>query len=195
MALVLPNRDNIMKPKMPVGGFLYWAPLGTNVSSDPNVAFPETVVSAGYLNADAGIKFTDNRSTSDAIVALGNDSLTTPEGIYDPQIEFTAVEVHNENALALVYGPGEVSYDEAEDEFTIDDKGGIPEPRVLICVVLSNGGRITRTVWDRAEFVSRGDRTIANDALFEYPLVWKGVRVGENYSRSKTAKFIAPPAV
>jgi hypothetical protein len=188
------NRDNILKPKMPVGGYIFRFPLGTVVSEDPNEPLPALAVTAGYLNADSGIKFGDNRSAGDPIVALGGDALTTPEGIYDPQIEFTIWEVFSKNALDLVYGPGEVTYDEVTDTLTIHDKGGIPEACGLVFQVLSNGNRMTRTVWDRVEFVSRGDRTISNDGLFEYPLVYKAVRVGENYSRSKTAPFVLPGA-
>jgi hypothetical protein len=195
MALETPDATKMVTITQPIGGFLFDAPLGTVVNPDPNSPLPEGVRCLGYLDADAGFVEADNAEDGTDKVVLGGDVVGTTPGINKPTVAFSLVEIEAEAAANMAYGPGEVTYDDATKVLRITDKGGKPEPRMLILQTVINATRVGRKIWEKVDFASRGDRTISNGTDPSFALVYNVRKVAGINSDYISAPVDAEPIV
>lgn len=190
MAIKAPNVDKVVTPGTTNAGFIFRFPLGTVVSSDPNVALPAGGFAAGLLEGEIAIAA--NREDGTEKKALGNTTIKTIPGTYSPGLSFTVLESLNPDALGFVKHEDDYTWTELTSELEENDTGKLPDPYVLVLQYVSSSSTHTRQVFDRAETVSIGDQVINDEDFLVYEVTIKNRKVDGNYSRKKTAPLTTP---
>lgn len=155
------NANNVaIKKPATAAGALFYLPANAAVSSDPSVALPQGVKSAGYI-ASAGFTFSDGQEAGDGVVAFGGDTVVSGTTVSNPTVTFSILEVESKDAMALAYAESDLSGTDGALKLT--DSGATPSAKTLIMEFALKNGKVERVVYRNAEFSTRGDRTIDNE--------------------------------
>lgn len=153
---------SILKPRN-ADGVAFHFPVGTAINPDASVALPTGGKSAGYISSD-GFTLADGAEAGEGVVAFGGDTVTDATSTINKTVAFTLLEMENPEALELLHNSAEIVVDPETGEVSIIDRGLTPESKVLVLEFARKGNKVTRFVFPLAEYSTKGDRVISNDA-------------------------------
>lgn len=165
------DKSNITVGLPKPGGALYWAPSGTALPTDADVALDDAFVNLGYVTTD-GLTASTKEDGND-IDAWGPELVGRSQTSYGRSFAFSLLETSRESALKFRYGEDNVTISE-DGSIKVNDTGK-PLPRgIFVCDTLQTNGdadpRIHRQVAGDAQLTDRsGDQAYNNSDPVNIP--------------------------
>ena len=111
MAIVPNNTDNIdVGRPAKVGGYAFWAPVGTPLPATAAADLDEKFVNLGYVSKD-GLSWAPERNTTDH-QDWGGDTVETTQESYGETWTITFIESLRGDLLKILFGPENVTIEE-----------------------------------------------------------------------------------
>lgn len=159
---------NVSVGKGVVGGYLFAAPVGTELPTDYSSALDAAFQNCGFLS-DEGVTFTQDAS-NDTFHDLNGDVVLTAASSIEHSLAVQFIEV-NEVSLKEVFGQENVAV--ADDgALTVSHKNTEMERRSLVGEFVLRDGRRFRKVIPNAQVTSWEDMTIVSSELYMLPVTY-----------------------
>lgn len=193
MAIVANDKSKITIGLPKSGGALFWAPAGTALPVDAEVALNSAFVNLGYVSED-GLTSTVAEEGDD-IKAWGPETVGRNQTDYTRTYTFNLLETAREVALQFMYGQDNVTVDE-DGNITIDETGEQLPRGILVVDTLQNNGstepRIKRQVLGDAQFNDRsGDHVYNNSDPLNFPVSVTAYKFTSGSKKVYTKQFIS----
>lgn len=152
-------------------GYIWVAPLGTDVPTDATTELPAAFVGLGYLSED-GLTEPASFEPGDDIVAAGGDTVAQADPTFSKTWTGTCIEALNEDLLKVAYGSTNVTVKSAtstaDGSITVKEQAGDLEHHVIVIDEILKGGRKRRNVMADATFLITGDISHVHTALVNF---------------------------
>lgn len=152
-------------------GYIWVAPLGTNIPLDATSELSSSFVGLGYLSED-GLTEPASLTAGDDIVAAGGDTVAQADPTFSKTWTGTCIEALNTDLLKVAYGSTNVNIAEAtttkDGTITIREQAGDLEHHVIVIDEMLKGGRRRRNVMADATFLITGDISHVHTALVNF---------------------------
>lgn len=152
-------------------GYIWVAPLGTDIPTDATAELDGAFVGLGYLSED-GLTEPASLTAGDDIVAAGGDTVAQADPTFSKTWTGTCIEALNEDLLRVAYGSTNVTVDPAtnlkDGIITIKEQAGDVEHHVIVIDEMLKGGRKRRNVMPDATFLITGDISHVHTALVNF---------------------------
>jgi hypothetical protein len=196
MAIVPNDKDNITIGLPKPSGALFWAPAGTALPVDAEVALNAAFINLGYVTED-GLTSTVAEDGDD-IKAWGPETVGRSQTNYAKTYVFSLLETARVTALQFVYGQDNVEID-VDGNITIDETGEQLPRGILVCDTLQNNGgatpRIKRQILGDAQFTDRsGDQVHNNSDPLNFPVSVSAYKFTSGSKQVYTKTFISAVA-
>lgn len=146
-----PNKSNvsIAKPRTRASGAAFWGiPGEVTIPTDGVSPLDEHFHDAGYLSQD-GITNSTDQDWSD-VIAFGGDRVLSVRTSRSESFQFTMIET-SADTLPVIYGPDNVTVDEATGNITVVHNSTEPPELVWVFEVALRGDRVKRIVVPAAQ--------------------------------------------
>lgn len=157
--------SNVSAGKPLVGGAIYIAPIGSTLPTDATTALDAAFVSLGYIS-DAGVTEGQNVDINQ-IKAWGGDTVLTNNNGRTFTVQFTMLEVKNEEVQKLVYGDGNVSGALATGLTVVGNNEPLEGHAIVIEKILTDDTAM-RTVYPAAYLTDIADVTFNDSDAIGY---------------------------
>lgn len=152
-------------------GYIWVAPLGTDIPHDATTELGTAFVGLGYLSED-GLTEPASFEPGDDIVAAGGDTVAQADPTFSKTWTGTCIEALNEDLLKVAYGSTNVTVTDAaagkDGVITIKEQAGDLEHHVIVIDEMLKGGRKRRNVMADATFLITGDISHVHTALVNF---------------------------
>lgn len=151
-------------------GYIWVAPLGTELPTDATTELDVAFVGLGYLSED-GLTEPAAFEPGDDIVAAGGDTVAQADPTFSKTWTGTCIEALNEDLLRVAYGSTNVTVAPAgstDGSITVKEQAGGPEHHVIVIDEALKGGRKRRNVMADATFLITGDISHVHTALVNF---------------------------
>lgn len=152
-------------------GYIWVAPLGTQLPTDATSELDGAFVGLGYLSED-GLTEPASFEPGDDIVAAGGDTVAQADPTFSKTWTGTCIEALNEDLLKVAYGSANVTVKPAsgssDGSITIKEQAGSLEHHVIVIDEVLKGGRKRRNVMADATFLITGDISHVHTALVNF---------------------------
>lgn len=152
-------------------GYIWVAPLGTELPADATTELPDTFVGLGYLSED-GLTEPASYEAGDDIVAAGGDTVAQADPTFSKTWTGTCIEALNEDLLKVAYGAANVTVEAASESadgmITVKEQASDLEHHVIVIDEMLKGGRKRRNVMADATFLITGDISHVHTALVNF---------------------------
>lgn len=152
-------------------GYIWVAPLGTEIPTDATTELIPEFVGLGYLSED-GLTEPASLSVGDDIVAAGGDTVAQADPTFSKTWTGTCIEALNIDLLRVAYGSTNVTVIKAtgggDDVITVKEQAGDLEHHVIVIDEMLKGGRKRRNVMADATFLITGDISHVHTALVNF---------------------------
>ena len=152
-------------------GYIWVAPLGTELPVDATSELAEEFVGLGYLSED-GLTEPASFEAGDDIVAAGGDTVAQADPTFSKTWTGTCIEALNEDLLKVAYGSSNVTVtaasSTADGVITVKEQAGEIEHHVIVIDEMLKGGRKRRNVMADATFLLTGDISHVHTALVNF---------------------------
>lgn len=151
-------------------GYIWVAPLGTDIPTDATTELDAAFVGLGYLSED-GLTEPASFEPGDDIVAAGGDTVAQADPTFSKTWTGTCIEALNEDLLKVAYGSANVTVTpagELDGSITIKEQAGDIEHHVIVIDEMLKGGRKRRNVMADATFLITGDISHVHTALVNF---------------------------
>lgn len=159
-----PNSKLVSVGKPKAAGGIFAADTTVTPPTSAISSLPETFRGLGYVSEDGLVN--SNESDSSDFTAWGGDRVLSVRTSRSETFQFTFIET-NEDVLAEVYGPDNVSVNEAGDITVLHNSKDLPY-RVYVFEILLTGNRVKRIVVPNAKVSEVGDVTYQDGELIGY---------------------------
>lgn len=150
------DSKNVSLGKFLVGGYIYWAPAGTELPTDSNTPLPDAYKLLGYLNED-GVTNTTDTDTAEIKDANGTTVMKTISS-YAESYQFVLLEIARAEAARLRYGT--TSVEGTDRSMTVKHKLPDNESFIIVMELVIGVGVKGRLVIGNATRAEFGDRQI-----------------------------------
>lgn len=152
-------------------GYIWVAPLGTELPADASTELGEEFVGLGYLSED-GLTEPAAFEAGDDIVAAGGDTVAQADPTFSKTWTGTCIEALNEDLLKVAYGSSNVTVESAtptkDGMITVKEQASGVEHHVIVIDEMLKGGRKRRNVMADATFLLTGDVSHVHTALVNF---------------------------
>lgn len=152
-------------------GYIWVAPLGTELPTDATTELATAFVGLGYLSED-GLTEPASLTAGDDIVAAGGDTVAQGDPTFSKTWTGTCIEALNDDLLKVAYGSANVKVDPAtaakDGTITINEQASELEHHVIVIDEMLKGGRKRRNVMADATFLITGDISHVHTALVNF---------------------------
>lgn len=152
-------------------GYIWVAPLGTELPIDATTELDTAFVGLGYLSED-GLTEPAAYEAGDAIVAAGGDTVAQADPTFSKTWTGTCIEALNEDLIKVAYGSSNVTVTPASSSndgtITVKEQAGSLEHHVIVIDEMLKGGRKRRNVMADATFLITGDISHVHTALVNF---------------------------
>lgn len=151
-------------------GYIWVAPLGTDIPANATTELDEAFVGLGYLSED-GLTEPASFEPGDDIVAAGGDTVAQADPTFSKTWTGTCIEALNEDLLKVAYGSSNVTITPAaaaDGSIVIKEQAGDIEHHVIVIDEMLKGGRKRRNVMADATFLITGDISHVHTALVNF---------------------------
>lgn len=152
-------------------GYIWVAPLGTEVPTDATTELTGAFVGLGYLSED-GLTEPASLTAGDDIVAAGGDTVAQADPTFSKTWTGTCIEALNEDLLKVAYGSANVTVTPAasakDGSIAIKEQASEVEHHVIVIDEMLKGGRRRRNVMADATFLITGDISHVHTALVNF---------------------------
>lgn len=151
-------------------GYIWVAPLGTELPTDATAELDTVFVGLGYLSED-GLTEPAAFEPGDDIVAAGGDTVAQADPTFSKTWTGTCIEALNEDLLEVAYGSANVTVrpaGSADGSITVKEQAGGLEHHVIVIDEMLKGGRKRRNVMADATFLITGDISHVHTALVNF---------------------------
>lgn len=152
-------------------GYIWVAPLGTEIPTDATAELGSAFVGLGYLSED-GLTEPASYEPGDDIVAAGGDTVAQADPTFSKTWTGTCIEALNEDLLRVAYGTTNVTVTDAtstkDGVITVKEQAGEIEHHVIVIDEMLKGGRKRRNVMADATFLITGDISHVHTALVNF---------------------------
>lgn len=151
-------------------GYIWVAPLGSEIPTDATTELDEAFVGLGYLSED-GLTEPASFTAGDDIIAAGGDTVAQGDPTFSKTWTGTCIEALNEDLLKVAYGSANVTVTPAgtsDGSITIKEKASELEHHVIVIDEMLKGGRKRRNVMADATFLITGDISHVHTALVNF---------------------------
>lgn len=152
-------------------GYIWVAPLGTELPSDAITDLDSTFMGLGYISED-GLTEPASLEAGDDIIAAGGDTVATGDPTFSKTWTGTCIEALNDNLLKVAFGSDNVTITAASaseaGSITIKEKSRELTHYVIVVDELLKDKRRRRNVMADATFLITGDITHSHSSLMNY---------------------------
>ena len=152
-------------------GYIWVAPLGTELPSDAITDLDSTFMGLGYISED-GLTEPASLEAGDDIIAAGGDTVATGDPTFSKTWTGTCIEALNDNLLKVAFGSDNVTITAASaseaGSITIEEKSRELTHYVIVVDELLKDKRRRRNVMADATFLITGDITHSHSSLMNY---------------------------
>lgn len=152
-------------------GYIWVAPLGTEIPTDATAELAGEFVGLGYLSED-GLTEPASFTPGDDIVAAGGDTVAQADPTFSKTWTGTCIEALNEDLLRVAYGSANVTVAPpsaaTEGSITVKERASEVEHHVIVIDEVLKGGRKRRNVMADATFLITGDISHVHTALVNF---------------------------
>ena len=152
-------------------GYIWVAPLGTEIPTDATAELAGEFVGLGYLSED-GLTEPASFTPGDDIVAAGGDTVAQADPTFSKTWTGTCIEALNEDLLRVAYGSANVTVAPpsaaTEGSITVKERASEVEHHVIVIDEMLKGGRKRRNVMADATFLITGDISHVHTALVNF---------------------------
>lgn len=152
-------------------GYIWVAPLGTEVPTDATSPLDGAFVGLGYLSED-GLTEPASLTAGDDIVAAGGDTVAQADPTFSKTWTGTCIEALNEDLIKVAYGSTNVTIKPAsstgDGSIAIKEQASEVEHHVIVIDEMLKGGRRRRNVMADATFLITGDISHVHTALVNF---------------------------
>lgn len=152
-------------------GYIWVAPLGTEIPSDATTELGAAFVGLGYLSED-GLTEPATYEPGDNIVAAGGDTVAQADPTFTKTWTGTCIEALNEDLLKVAYGSANVTVTRKDSTgdgvITVKEQAGEIEHHVIVIDEMLKGGRKRRNVMADATFLITGDISHVHTSLVNF---------------------------
>ena len=170
MAIVPNNTDNIdVGRPAKVGGYAFWAPVGTPLPANATADLDEKFVNLGYVSKD-GLSWAPERNTTDH-QDWGGDTVETTQESYGETWTITFIESLRGDLLKILFGPENVTIEEptAAKEGSIEIRGNSVElPDGVFAFLMKSRKSTRRPILPNARVTAIGEVKFTPNDLISY---------------------------
>lgn len=152
-------------------GYIWVAPLGTELPTDATSTLGDKFVGLGYLSED-GLTEPAAFEPGDDIVAAGGDTVAQADPTFSKTWTGTCIEALNLDLIKVAYGSTNVSEapatTAADGTITVKERASGLEHHVIVIDETLKGGRRRRNVMADATFLITGDISHVHTALVNF---------------------------
>lgn len=164
------NTDNVSSAKGVKGGYIFCAPVGTELPTDIKTALDPAFKVLGFISEDGYVESLE--TDSEDIVDMNGDLMDSPQTSRVESAQFTLAEIKAET-LKVQYGEKNVT--DADGVITVKHNGDSVTTSAYVLELLLKNGRRWRKVVPKGQSSELDDLTIA---------------VGELCARALTMKYL-----
>lgn len=164
------NTDNVSSAKGVKGGYIFSAPVGTELPTDIKTDLDPAFKALGFISEDGYVETIE--SDSEDIVDMNGDLMDSPKTSRVESAQFTLAEIKAET-LRVQYGEDNVT--DADGIIAVKHNGDSDTTRSYVLELLLKNGRRWRKVVPKGQSSELDDLTIA---------------VGELCARALTMKYL-----
>lgn len=164
------NTDNVSSAKGVKGGYIFRAPVGTELPTDIKTALDPAFKVLGFISEDGYVESLE--TDSEDIVDMNGDLMDSPQTSRVESAQFTLAEIKAET-LKVQYGEKNVT--DANGIITVKHNGDSVTTSAYVLELLLKNGRRWRKVVPKGQSSELDDLTIA---------------VGELCARALTMKYL-----
>lgn len=164
------NTDNVSSAKGVKGGYIFCAPVGTELPTDIKTALDPAFKVLGFISEDGYVESLE--TDSEDIVDMNGDLMDSPQTSRVESAQFTLAEIKAET-LKVQYGEKNVT--DADGIITVKHNGDSVTTSAYVLELLLKNGRRWRKVVPKGQSSELDDLTIA---------------VGELCARALTMKYL-----
>lgn len=159
MANVKNNKANVGAAKGVAGGYIFWAPAGTELPTDYSTPLSEAFVNLGFVTDD-GVSMSDEADTEDHS-DLNGEVVDSSRTGYKSTLVATLMEF-KKATQELYYGTSNVT--DVGGLLTVHNRGDEAPHGVLVLELLLKGKRRLRKVCPDAQIVEMGElKAVSSD--------------------------------
>lgn len=168
-------------------GYIWVAPLGTEIPTDATTELAAAFVGLGYLSED-GLTEPASFEPGDDIVAAGGDTVAQADPTFSKTWTGTCIEALNEDLLKVAYGSANVTVkppSTTDGSITIKEQAGDVEHHVIVIDEMLKGGRKRRNVMADATFLITGDISHVHTALVNFEFTITAYTTADNPAQTQ----------
>lgn len=162
------NTQNVSVGKGVVGGYLFAAPIGTDLPNDYTAPLDSAFVNLGYVTDDGATFSTE--SNADTFKDINGTDIATSNGGRTRTLNVQLVEI-KADTLKEVFGQGAVAVDVSGNITIIHNNDDMPHRSVVFELVLRDGRRWRRVLPD-AQVTEWGDLTVLYSDLVAFEITF-----------------------